>query len=342
MVLRVRIHSTLVACKDNGGTKTSCGRALALTGLAGFDQIDSRGMMLTSPPCDAVNTKGEREVKHATNPRTLTLALLPLHHGEDLQGRIEAIGADVLGRDDDAVGLFERVKEYSDVQAVDEPGCEEGRIRREWFLDPDRRADMPDQFVDVLRRRRAAEGPMQLIDRQPRSDARRRRQWPRHARGRSNRASARRNVRHDHRIWPDSGAIADGNCSGDDGPWAHLDVVPDPGPATRAKADCDVLADDTVVANYGFANDHDSALVGDLNPAAERRGCRELDAVQISDDEVERAVKGPNGMANQPAATKAPGAEPVHRYGVKAGPRPRPPVLDPVFMHHPEEAWLGL
>ena len=97
--------------------------ALALTGLAGFDQIDSRGMMLTSPPCDAVNTKGEREVKHATNPRTLTLALLPLHHGEDLQGRIEAIGADVLGRDDDAVGLFERVKEYSDVQAVDEPGC---------------------------------------------------------------------------------------------------------------------------------------------------------------------------------------------------------------------------
>ena len=123
MVLRVRIHSTLVACGDNGGTKTSCGRALALTGLAGFDQIDSRGMMLTSPPCDAVNTKGEREVEHATNPRTLTLALLPLHHGEDLQGRIEAIGADVLGRDDDAVGLFERVKEYSDVQAVDEPGC---------------------------------------------------------------------------------------------------------------------------------------------------------------------------------------------------------------------------
>jgi hypothetical protein len=47
-------------------------------------------------------------------------------------------------------------------------------------------------------------------------------------------------------------------------------------------------------------------------------------------------------MANDPAAAKAPGAEPVHCDGVKARPRPRAPMLDPVFMHDLEKPWLGL
>mgnify|MGYP003564127868 CR=1 FL=1 len=97
---------------------------------------------------------------------------------------------------------------------------------------------------------------------------------------------AGRNIRRDHGIRADLGAIPDGDLAENDGPGADIDPVSDLRPVLKPlpghRTDRDVLTDDAIISDAAMGMKHNAALMRNPETAADDRAAGNLDPVVIS------------------------------------------------------------
>jgi hypothetical protein len=93
------------------------------------------------------------------------------------------------------------------------------------------------------------------------------------------------------------------------------------------RTNCNILAYQTIIANLSLPMNDNSALVSDPKTTADNNTARQLDRIEVADEDIKKSIHPIQGSAEEPDSQPGnPDPKAVQSHCLKARLRPVPPI----------------